>query len=299
MNNNKVAIILCIKDNFEYLEEQLDSIFAQDYKNFDVFLSDDSLTNKVNHILKKYRVTYLEGPNKGFAVNFISTLINIPDDYSFYAFADQDDIWLENKLSYGIDILLKQNVNNPNLFCGRTVLVNHYGKKIGMSPLFKRSPSFRNALVQSIAGGNTMIFNSKTKDLLKQVDLSKTVVSHDWITYLFVSAVGGKVIYEQEPLVKYRIHDKNLVGSNIGFKAFFKRFNILYNGNWMKWINANIEQLKNIVLTDNKYHLEIFIKMRESKNLLKRLNYLFRHKFYRQTLMGEIALFMMVLMRKL
>ena len=133
----------------------------------------------------------MEGPNKGFAVNFISTLINIPDDYSFYAFADQDDIWLENKLSYGIDILLKQNMNNPNLFCGRTELVNHYGKKIGMTPLFKRSPSFRNALVQSIAGGNTMIFNSKTKDLLKQVDLSKTVVSHDWITYLFVSAVGG------------------------------------------------------------------------------------------------------------
>ena len=51
VNNNKVAIILCIKDNFEYLEEQLDSIFAQDYKNFDIFLSDDSLTNEVNHIL--------------------------------------------------------------------------------------------------------------------------------------------------------------------------------------------------------------------------------------------------------
>ena len=67
----------------------------------------------------------------------------------------------------------------------------------------------------------------------------------------------------------------------------------------MKWVNANIEQLKNIVLTDNKNHLEIFIKMRESRNLLKRLNYLFRYKFYRQTLMGEITLFMMVLMRKL
>ena len=67
----------------------------------------------------------------------------------------------------------------------------------------------------------------------------------------------------------------------------------------MKWINANIEQLKNIVLTDNKNHFEIFIKMRESRNLLKRLKYLFRYKFYRQTLMGEIALFMMVLMRKL
>ena len=40
VNNNKVAIILCIKDNFEYLEEQLDSIFAQDYKNFDIFLID-------------------------------------------------------------------------------------------------------------------------------------------------------------------------------------------------------------------------------------------------------------------
>ena len=79
-------------------------------------MSDDSLTNKVNHILNKYRVTYLEGPNKGFAVNFISTLINIPDDYSFYAFADQDDIWLENKLSYGIDILLKQNMNNLTYF---------------------------------------------------------------------------------------------------------------------------------------------------------------------------------------
>jgi hypothetical protein len=52
------------------------------------------------------------------------------------------------------------------VYCSRTILVDVNGNQIGCSPLFTKKPSFANALVQSIAGGNTMVFNKKARDLI-------------------------------------------------------------------------------------------------------------------------------------
>ena len=56
--NNKppiVAVLLCTCNGSRYLEEQLDSIEAQDYKNIDVWVSDDGSKDDTNPILEHYR----------------------------------------------------------------------------------------------------------------------------------------------------------------------------------------------------------------------------------------------------
>ena len=111
----------------------------------------------------------------------------------------------------------------PALYCSRTKLIDKFGKFMGYSPLFKKNPCFQNALVQSLAGGNTMLFNNETKKLLDQIDISKGIVSHDWLTYLLVSCKDGYIFYDSNAYLSYRQHEKNLIGSNNNFLAKIKR----------------------------------------------------------------------------
>ena len=55
----------------------------------------------------------------------------------------------------------------PALYCGRTELVSDDGRSYGFSPLFTRPIAFRNAIIQSLGGGNTMVFNKAAKRLLE------------------------------------------------------------------------------------------------------------------------------------
>ena len=107
-----------------------------------------------------------------------------------------------------------QDGSLPLLFCSRTLTITESGTPVGMSPLFRRTPSFRNALVQSLAGGNTMVLNRAARDIVALASRRARFVSHDWWAYLLVTGAGGVVHYSAKPLVRYRQHAQNLVGAN-------------------------------------------------------------------------------------
>ena len=91
-------------------------------------------------------------------------------------------------------------------------------RSYGLSPLFTRPPAFQNALVQSLGGGNTMVFNRAAKKILQEA-AAIDVVLHDWWVYQLVSAAGGMVHYDPRPMLKYRQHSDNLIGSNLGWRS--------------------------------------------------------------------------------
>jgi hypothetical protein len=76
--------------------------------------------------------------------------------------------------------------------------------------------------VQSIAGGNTMVFNPAAKALLEAAG-SLNVISHDWWLYILVMAAGGKVYYDPTPYIYYRQHPAALIGGNTSLSAKLKR----------------------------------------------------------------------------
>ncbi len=115
-------------------------------------------------------MTTLEGPKQGHWKNFLSLLHNQPADADaeLFAFSDQDDIWYPEKLRRAADWFSIQPKDVPALYFTRTELMGEDGAHLGYSPLFKRKPSFQNALVQNIGGGNTMVFNRAARLLLAQ-----------------------------------------------------------------------------------------------------------------------------------
>ena len=101
MQNKLVSIAMATYNGEKYLKEQLDSIYAQTYKDIEVIVCDDCSSDKTVEILDEYKEKYglkyyINEKNLGFKKNFEKAISLCSGD--FIALADQDDIWIENKI---------------------------------------------------------------------------------------------------------------------------------------------------------------------------------------------------------
>lgn len=298
-DSTQVAILLSTYNGAEFLAEQLDSLIAQTHTHWSIHVSDDGSTDATMEILESYRTRLgnermhiYEGPQRGFAANFLSLLHRGEIQASCFAFCDQDDHWTPQRLERGLAWIRSVPSDHPALFCSRTRLVDDLGSPIGLSPLFRRPPSFGNALVQCIAGGNTMLFNDVARDLLQQTPPDEQIVSHDWWTYLLVTGCGGTVAYEPLPTVDYRQHQQNLMGSNSGLQERAVRVRKMLNGTFRHWIDVNLNALTHFhdqLTPDNRTALELFEQARSSR-FLGRLKLIRQSGVHRQSLVGTLGL---------
>lgn len=290
---------MCTYNGERFLEAQLDSLYAQTCKQWTLYVSDDGSTDATLEIVNSYqynwgkeKIQYRVGPQKGFAQNFLSLACDPSIKADYYAFCDQDDVWLPEKLSVAIEhIAFESSPEQLYVYSGRTIYTDENLKPIGFSPLFVFPRTFRNALIQSIAGGNTMAFNQATKTLLEKVGMVPTP-SHDWWLYQLVTGAGGLMYYDPEPHILYRQHDRSLVGSNTSLKSLLIRFGMLLNGRFKKWTDKNIQSLNQAINFLKPEHIEtlkLLEKMRNA-NFNDRLRLIQVCGLYRQTKRGTFSL---------
>lgn len=304
----QVAILLCTFNGARFLPEQLDSIEAQTHANWQVWASDDGSSDATLAQLEARKVKWpdgrmhiIAGPRRGFAANFLSLACNADIAADCFAFCDQDDVWESDKLQRAVDWISTVPVDVPALYCSRTRLVDAEGREIGLSPLFARAPSFGNALVQNIGGGNTMVFNRAARDLLCCAGPDVTAVAHDWWAYILVSGCGGRVYYDSHPAIRYRQHGGNLIGRNSGWRARLARVLMLFKGRFRGWNERNLDALRSVdcpLTHESRVVLARFAEVR-SKSALRALIGLRRSGVYRQTLLGNLGLSAAALLGKL
>lgn len=308
MPAGSIAILLCTFNGARFLPLQLASYEAQDFTDWRLFASDDGSQDDTLALLEQFRnkhgaarVSIRCGPCKGFVANFLSLICDPTIEAEYYALSDQDDVWGANKLSRARQFLGRAPAGGPAVYCARTRLVNAEGAEIGFSTYYKRTPHFRNALAQSLAGGNTMVFNEKMRQVLMQAGADVKVASHDWWIYLMITAVGGKVLYDGEPTVSYRLHDRNLIGSNDSAVAKVVRARMLWRGRYKSWTDMNLaalERIENLMTDDNRKTFDIFRRSRKL-GILPRISGLIRCGIYRQSLLDDIGLLAAALVRKI
>lgn len=305
----QVAILLCTYNGAEFLSAQLNSIERQTHTNWIIHASDDGSNDETLEILQSYRKRFGQdrlviyaGPQQGFAKNFMSLINNSEIQADYFAFCDQDDVWFADKLARSLKNISNIPLNMPALYCSRTRLINALGQVIGSSPLFTRKPSFRNALVQSLAGANTMMLNNAARILLTQIPNDTYIVSHDWLAYLLVSGCGGAVLYDPKPTLDYRQHGANLIGSNTRLADRLVRIRKMLAGTFREWNRHNLYALSNShqwLTSNNRTALRLFMQVRESGLLLRRIYSLKKAGLYRQTLLGNIGLVVAVSIRRI
>lgn len=284
-----------------FVNDQIESLVRQRASSLELIVSDDGSSDGTLDVIRACAVKHstielqiIDGPQEGFAKNFRSLVLNTKPKYEHIAFCDQDDIWFDDKFSRAIASLSRYK-DIAAVHCGRTLNVAEDGRTpITMSPLFKRPPSFRNAIAQSIAGGNTITMNKMAFNLLRESLKESIPVSHDWWTYLVVTGAGGKVIYDPSPLVYYRQHDRNVVGSNVGSTAKLARLVGILNGRFRDWNNSNMTNLRkceHLLTNEARYVLE---KMEGARSLgvTKRLAALRESGAQRQSGLSTFALYL-------
>ncbi len=304
----KVAVLMCTMQGQHFLAQQLNSIATQTHPNWSIWASDDGSDDHTHAILHYYqshwsesRISIHEGPAEGSTANFLSLTCRADIEADYFAYCDQDDVWESDKLERAVAWLQTVPANVPALYGSRTLLVDARNQHLGYSALFEHTPSFRNALVQSIAGGNTMVFNRAARDLLRCAGENVEAITHDWWAYMLVSSCGGRVHYDPYPTVRYRQHDDNQFGANVDPVAQYHRARMLLQGRFRDWVNANLralERVRHLMTPENREVLDAFAAARQ-RWVGARLWHLWRTGIYRQTVLGNIGITLAVLINRL
>ncbi len=216
-----VCVLLSSYNGELYIKEQIDSILAQEGVNINLIVRDDDSSDSTVNILEEYSskglLSYYTGKNLGWKRSFMEMLISAPS-CDYYAFSDQDDHWLPNKLHNAIKCI-EQLQNGPNLYISNTI----YWKDGKTRVTRKKKPfiSKERCLIWSLGPGCTMVFNQQLKKLVQEAP-PKIETPHDKRVQQ-VAALFGHIYFDMNPYILYRQHDNNQLGATVTFNENFRR----------------------------------------------------------------------------
>jgi rhamnosyltransferase len=238
--NCQPSVVVCLAafNGVRWLSEQLDSILSQVGVNVTVYVSvdfsSDGTESWIDHASNKdSRIRVLpHGVHFGGAArNFFRILRDIDfSDFDYLSFADQDDIWLPNKLLRAHEILLSTESDayssNVTAFWpdGRKVLIEKSHPQVQWDFLFEGGgPGCTYVMRKVLACAIQDVVRSHWNEV-QEVGL------HDWFAYAFARAKGYRWVIDDVPGMLYRQHENNQVGVNAGWRAFVHRADKVLSG---------------------------------------------------------------------
>ena len=246
----KIDILLATYNGETYLKEQLDSILNQTYSNFRILISDDNSEDSTKNIIEEYakkdnRIKFFfQERNLGVIANFEFLLKKV--EAEFYMFSDQDDIWKANKIEFSMKKILEENcdlvyTNLEVVDKDLNITYDSYWKLKGLEEKVKKYNNFESLYLNNFITGCTMLSKSEFISEILPLPKESKYVLHDYWTALIVSQ-RGKISYIEEPLIKYRQHKKNSVGSKKKTDS----------------INS-LNEIRKLFIDVKKEHFEVFI----------------------------------------
>ena len=220
-----VLVLMSTYNGEAYLREQLDSILRQDGVHVHLLIRDDGSTDRTCDILAEYAVRYdnveWEGQeNVGFFRSFsmlAEKALTFPEPIDFYAFSDQDDIWMPNKLKTAcrfLEGIMNQEAgvrsqDVPLLFSSNSLFMDDNMNIMGS--FHNEAPHYtkQNVMIYPTEQGCSMVFNKRALELYDSHPPRNAW--HDRWMCLICNFLG-QTVYCQSPLFYYRIHGGNMIG---------------------------------------------------------------------------------------
>lgn len=290
-NLPKVVVVMSTYNGEKFLKTQIDSILNQ--KDVDVILHifDDVSKDKTVDIAREYEsknknvFVHINEKNKNYTYNFLDGLFMFKDnqDYDYYAFADQDDFWVQDKLITAVNKL--KEMGECSLYSSNLAIVdgelNETGKtNIDMSYNHKK---YDQLFFDSVTGC-TAVFDKEFKNLVTK-HYPEDLLYHDyWVALIATFCKDAKYYLDMNPShILYRQHGSNASG---GFhkKQKFYRLRRLFGGIEVnfKILSQLLNYFKEELDETDKVIIEKFINYKKLKNkiyLLKNLDCTGRNRF--------------------
>jgi rhamnosyltransferase len=248
-----VAVLLATYNGMQWLPAQVASILEQVDVEVRLFVSDDGSTDGTpawlttlalndSRIILLPQQARLGAPGKNFYRLLMDADIN---DHDFVALADQDDIWLLNKLSKQIELASMHAADGVS---SNVVAYWHDGSRA----LIDKAQPLRQLdfLFESAGPGCSFLLTNKlfrhVKDvLINNLAEARTLELHDWLIYTLCRVSNMRWYIDGRPTLKYRQHESNAVGVNLGPSAWFKRLGRIRDG----WYRSEVRKLARIAKT--------------------------------------------------
>ena len=217
----KLDLLMATYNGEKYLKEQIESILNQTYTDFNLLICDDCSSDNTLQILEEYaskdsRIKIFKNEtNQGVIKNFENLLNKVTCKY--YMFADQDDVWKNDKIEKSVKRI--EETKSDLVFCDLEVvdsklnLLNpSYWKQKGFYKRIVKYNGFEAMYLNNYVTGCTIIARSeKIKDIMPLPKETKYLIHDYWIALM--SSNLGTISFIDEPLIKYRQHENNEIGS--------------------------------------------------------------------------------------
>ncbi|MDB6047657.1 MAG: Alpha-L-Rha alpha,3-L-rhamnosyltransferase [Pseudomonas sp.] len=234
----RFAVLLSAYNGIKWLEPQVRTIIAQRAVRVTIFVSIDQSSDatedwiKHNALINTNIVVLPVGERFGGAAKNFFRLIRDVDfkNFDYLSFADQDDIWLEDKLITAHEKIVEYGVSgysgNVTAFWpdGREYLIDKAQQQKKYDFLF-----------EAAGPGCTYVLKiaqalSFKEFLVRNWTFANGISLHDWLIYAWFRSNGLKWYIDPVPKMLYRQHNNNQVGANSGIKALVARVNLLRTG---------------------------------------------------------------------
>ena len=256
----KLAILLGTYNGGRFLRAQLDSLFAQTMKDFQLYIRDDGSTDDTMQIVREYQQRYSNmtivedgKANLGAMRNFERLLAFADADY--YMFCDQDDVWLPDKIEvsftkmkqmeqqYG-DIPLLVHTDLEVVDEELNVIDKSFWRYSNIQPQVLDKNIYYLGIANSVTGC-TIMMNEKAKQA--STPFPKQIFMHDaWIALCTMK--HGKIDYIDASTIKYRQHSDNVFGAikdDFSIWSRLKSLKEVYRKNKLQYLNAHPLVFKN------------------------------------------------------
>ncbi|MFC5630939.1 MULTISPECIES: glycosyltransferase family 2 protein [Streptococcus] len=295
----KVNILMATYNGERFLAEQIESIQAQTFTEWNLFIRDDGSTDGTRQIIKQYadtdsRITFInsaETENVGVIKSFFMLVKHREADY--YFFSDQDDIWLPEKIELTLAEAQNHVQTDPLMVYTDLKVVNQQLEVINDSMIRSQSHHANTELLQeltenTVTGGTAMINHA----LAEYWTVTENLLMHDWYLALLATALG-KLVYIDQPTELYRQHDNNVLGARTWSKRLYKwmRPHLLFSKYW-ELIIASQLQAKHLldlnIATEKKDIIEKFINL-QRYDFLERISVLKNYGFRKNRMFHTIV----------
>lgn len=301
---SKLAILLSSYNGEQYIKEQIDSIYRQTYKDFQLYVRDDGSTDKTVDLLRnlksKYGFVLYEGDNLGFVGSFMWLLKNVCEA-EYYAFADQDDIWKEQKLQNALNWFNKASGDGlikgkrPALFHSAYDVIDDTGKVVDNFFFPDKKYDFRRTITENHYSGFSMVINKPLRNLMIRGEDDR-IGYHDWWAAMIVHAFGT-AHSDSAVTALHRAHGDNVT-----------TFNMLTR---IKWLCASLKEESDIKKRAMEFDRCFGSKLRRKDkavldmfsnkhyNLIKALRKSFYPARWRPIISSEIVVRMLMLIGRI
>lgn len=221
MSRNKtVQVLLSVKNGGDYLRIFLESLKRQSYSDFTVLARDDGSVDHSEKLLTHYDFIRMH-PSSGEPLGVVKSYGLLLRDASpgYLMFADQDDIWLPDKIAVAMKRIWEAEelykVSTPLLLHSDLHVCDSSGKRLAdslmqyqhLSPQWSTLPEL---IIQNHITACTMIINEALRKIIR-FPFPEATICHDWYLALLAS-VTGKIVFMNDCQIDYRKHDNNVFG---------------------------------------------------------------------------------------